>query len=190
MSKFLAPIHDIMYGKIKNQDKINRELINSFGDENLLIELNENIGLLKEGELSEVIDLQNIHGWLQSQIDIVESGFSFIVNKLIENGVSKEDLINWFENQGKTQLSANLGKDIYVRFTDYFLDGMPCDRAIQPIELEDTQAKWVQNIDVHGKYWKDNGKLYNELRCAWLRGLSENNGFEFEFKDGIYEVKK
>ena len=75
-------------------------------------------------------------------------------------------------------------------FSGFYLDGMPCDRAIQPLELEDTHAKWVQNIDVHGKYWNDGGELYNELRCAMIRGMAENSGFEFKYNEGTYEVTK
>lgn len=190
MSLFLAPIHSIMYGKIKNQDKINDELIEKFGDETLRNEIITNIGSLPSGELADVIDTQNIHGWLQSQIDIVEKSFSTIVENLLEKGVSKSDLIQWFEDNGKNFEIAESGEELYQMFSGFYLDGMPCDRAIQPIELEENSAKWAQNIDVHGKYWDDGGILYNELRCAMIRGLAENSGFKFNYNEGTYEVTK
>ncbi|NLD17139.1 MAG: hypothetical protein GX666_06075 [Tissierellia bacterium] len=190
MSLFLAPIHSIMYSKIKNQDKINSELISEFGDEKLLLKVTNEVGSLPDGELADVIDTQNIHGWLQSQIDVVEKAFSLIVENLMDNGVSKETLIKWFEDSGKKFDTADSGEELFGMFSGFYLDGMPCDRAIQPLELEDTHAKWVQNIDVHGKYWNDGGELYNELRCAMIRGMAENSGFEFKYNEGTYEVTK
>ena len=190
MSKFLAPIHQMMYDKIKNQDKINKDLVEFFGKREMFEEIQRNIGSLKDGELEEIIDLQIIHGWLQSLIDIVEESFSEVVRGLLESGVTEEELLEWFENRGKSERIATKGEEVFRIFSDSFLDGMPCDRAIQPIELEENNAKWVQNIDVHKKYWQDDGEMFNKLRCAWIRGMAENSGFEFN-KDGeIYEVKR
>lgn len=190
MSKFLAPIHQMMYNKIKNQDKINKDLVGFFGRNELLEEVETTIGSLKDGNLEEIIDLQNIHGWLQSQIDIVEESFSQIVRGLLERGVNEKELLKWFENRGKLEKSASKGEEVFRIFSDYFLDGMPCDRAIQPIELEENSAKWIQNIDVHKKYWEDEGELYNKLRCAWISGMAENSGFEFNKDGDIYEVRR
>ncbi|MDO5690309.1 MAG: hypothetical protein Q4G61_08680 [Tissierellia bacterium] len=190
MSAFLAPIHYNMFNKILNQDDINQDLLRAFGNEELSDQVRIEVGALPKGELETIIDHGNIHGWLQSQIDVVESSFSLIVDSLLNMGISKEQLIEWFNERGKAAGSVEGGEDIFRTFTNSFLDGMPCDRAIQPIELSDDTAKWVQNADVHGKYWSDGGITYNELRCAWINGLAENNGFAFGFDQGVYEVSK
>lgn len=190
MSAFLAPIHYNMFGKIKKQDEINKDLIKEFGDDDLLNRINAEVGSVPEGELENIIDHGNIHGWLQGQIDVVESAFSNIVRSLQSKGISMEELVSWFENRGKNELSAATGEEVFRTFTNSFLDGMPCDRAIMPLEFTDSGAKWVQNADVHGKYWDDEGNTYNELRCAWIKGLAENSGYDFNYNEGTYEVSK
>lgn len=190
MSKVLAPIHYNMYNKINNQDQINKDLANAFGDEALMDSVSKEVGSLPEGDLMDVVDHGNIHGWLQSKIDVVESGFSKIVKALLDKGVSKDELLTWFEERGRKENAANTGEAVFLGFTNAFLDGMPCDRAIQPVVLEDDQAKWVQTIDVHAKFWDDNGALYNDLRCAWIKGVAQTGGFEFQKTGGVYEVKR
>ena len=190
MSLFLAPIHHNMYNKIKNQNEINVDLLEHFGDDELSKSVITTVGEFKDGILADVIDHNNIHGWLQGQIDIVEKSFSFIVENLLAKGKTKEDLVTWFENRGKNVAVAGSGEELYRIFSGSFLDGMPCDRAIQPMILDETEARWVQKVDVHEKYWNDGGVMYNELRCAWIKGLAENSGFNFGYNEGNYEVNK
>lgn len=190
MSAFLAPIHYNMYEKIMKQNSINNDLIRDFGNDELNSKIISEIGKLPEGNLEDIIDHGNIHGWLQGQIEVVESSFSLIVESLLENGLSLETLTKWFEDRGKSLPKVNTGEEVYRGFVNSFLDGMPCDRAIQPLEFTEDSARWIQNVDVHGKYWSDGGTTYNTLRAAWIKGLANSNDFVFNFSDGTYEVKR
>lgn len=190
MSLFLAPIHYTMYEKIKNQDKINQLLLDKFEKYGIEENLKKEFGSLPEGDLKDIIDQSNIHGWLQSKIDIVEESFSYITEKLLEEGIKKSEILEFFKCLGSETKNLKTAEEIYQKFTGMFLDGMPCDRAIEPVEVSENIAKWNQNIDVHGKYWTDNGLMYKEIRKAWLDDLSEENGFSFEESDDRYEVRK
>lgn len=188
MSLFLAPIHFTMYEKIKNQDRINKKVLEKYDNFGIKEEVEKEIGSLPEGDLKDVIDEKNIHGWLQSKIDIVESTFSKIIEELMSKGIKREEILEFFKSEGKNISDLNSAEEIFRKFTDTFLDGMPCDRAIMPVEISEDKVKWVQNVDVHGKYWTDNGATYNEIRETWILGLAEVNGFKFKEENGEYEV--
>lgn len=190
MSLFLAPIHFTMYEKIKNQDKINKKVLDEFDNYDIKSQVEKETGFLSDEKLEDIIDQKNIHGWLQSKIDVVESGFSMIVEELMNKGLKKEELLDFFKAEGKKIDNLNTAEEIFRKFTDTFLDGMPCDRAIMPVEISDEKVKWVQNVDVHGKFWPDEGEMYNEIREAWISGLAEANGFNFKIENGEYEVFK
>ena len=72
MSKFLGPIHYWLYEKIQLQERlvdriltVNKEQHWHEGLEELLA---ESCGIVERQPLEEIIDTDNIHGWLQEQI--------------------------------------------------------------------------------------------------------------------------
>lgn len=190
MSAFLAPIHFNVFEKIKNQKQIVENLINDFGDDSLREKLYKTYGEVPEGDLEDIIDLKNIHGWLQDEFIKTEKSLSFVVNELLENNINIDDLKRWFKNQGENFKGLNSPNEIFITFSTFYMDGMPCDRAITPIDFNEKEGSWQLNNDLHKSYWKDEGFIYNQLRNSWLEGLANSNGYDFKFENNIYEVKK
>lgn len=68
MSKNLGPIHYMMYDKIKFQDKITDYIM-----EGKTEEIDKDFPKVKTDPLEDLVDQENIHGWLSSRIDMVEN---------------------------------------------------------------------------------------------------------------------
>ncbi|MFR1138908.1 MAG: hypothetical protein ACLSDN_07985, partial [Anaerococcus vaginalis] len=74
MSEFLGPIHYMMYEKIKFQDKITDFLLDGKTEE-----IDEKIKPVSTDNLENLIDQENIHGWLDSKIDVVENRLAYAI---------------------------------------------------------------------------------------------------------------
>lgn len=143
MSKFLGPIHYMMYDKIKFQDKITESIL----DKEELEKLNEALPAVEDRPLDEIIDQDNIHGFLSSKIDIVESRLSYalkhgkdVLTKVYEVGksVAPESFLNQ--------------EDMFTKLNNYILDGMPCDHALCANLDDDFNLVLSEVSDVHEKY--------------------------------------
>ena len=75
MSENLGPIHYMMYEKIKFQDKITNYLLD--GDTSKVDKINKAVST---DPLEDLIDQENIHGWLDSKIDVVENRLNYALN--------------------------------------------------------------------------------------------------------------
>ena len=68
MSAFLGPIHIWLFEKIKFQENLNKHLIEMAAvkgyNKEKLAEVDSVCGVLEEGELADLIDGMNIHGWI------------------------------------------------------------------------------------------------------------------------------
>ena len=104
MSKNLGPIHYLMYEKIKFQDKITNFLMD--GDTS---KIDNEIKPVSTENLEDIIDQDNIHGYLSSKIDVVENRLALAFSKA-DN--IKEKM---FELGKKEALDENLKtlEDIY-----------------------------------------------------------------------------
>jgi hypothetical protein len=135
MSAFLGPIHFWLYDKIKIQNEIVEEILDyaEKNNENIRSELYAKFGDGDLKPLSEVIDVTNIHGWLQERVARVERKLAYLVPKLIDNNPDDFNVIkDIFESKGAEV--STLDKDssleeAYKGINDTLLDGMPCDRA-------------------------------------------------------------
>lgn len=90
MSMFLGPIHHWLYNKIITQEKM-VQVVLAFNEaenlvENLEEQLKETCGELHQGALEDMIDVSNIHGWLQHQVNIVEERFCLCGNCCFKKG--------------------------------------------------------------------------------------------------------
>ena len=202
MSAFLGPIHYWLFNKIKLWQAIVDELY-ILGEKNGLSleeECDKTFGLFENRPLEEMIDLGNIHGWLQEKVSQVEYKYAYCVTKLMDkNSATKEQMKNILTNNG-TKLAFSfqwnpLGAyDIYKIISDHLLDGMPCDHANRVLKENESEVMWVRNLCVHSPYWEEVGgdiKLYYELRDAWMEGLVKELGFEIEKSDtNTYSIKK
>lgn len=181
MSAFLGPIHFWLYNKIKIQNEIVEEtldyatnslnnkmrddLYNKFGD-----------GDLKP--LDQVIDVTNIHGWLQERVNQVEKKLAYTVTELTKNNPENFQIIkDIFKSKGaevSTFEKDSSLDEIYKAINDTLLDGMPCDRANSVVSQEDNEIIWKRNVCVHQQYWDDvQGDIndFYKLRDEFIEGL-------------------
>jgi len=84
MSKFLAPVHSWLFNKIKLYENLEKDIINNFKVDsnmninNILDLLDSNFEKpLGDAPLEEIIDVSNIHGWLQNRIKIAKLDMLF-----------------------------------------------------------------------------------------------------------------
>lgn len=204
MSAFLGPIHHWLYGKIKLQQELVEEIISlakNKGITDLESRLNSTYGEFDSRPLEEIIDENNIHGWLQDKVSRVEYKLAEAVTQLLmQNSVDINELKNIFCKSGEAvgeKLAREEGltvPQVYKAISDSLLDGMPCDHAMQLIEQEVDEVVWKRIICVHERYWMEVGgdiKNYYELRSSWLEGLARAVGLSFEMRDeNTYVLKR
>lgn len=180
MSAFLGPIHFWLYNKIKIQNDIIEDIISLSESNNLNIR-NKVYELYGDGDLpplDEVIDVTNIHGWLQEKVSVVENKLSYAVTALLkENPQLIDDLKQIFYDKGSeaSKLSNDSSiDDAFKVFNDTLLDGMPCDHANVLLSQEENEIIWRREICVHQKYWDANSgdiNTYYLLRDEFIKGL-------------------
>lgn len=203
MSKFLGPIHYWLFNKITLYESLESDIIDTIENKlnislsDITEELNSKIGApIQNKSLEELIDTNNIHGWLQNKITIAEtrqaSLITFVVNKYGDKG------INIIQNCYKQQAKAS-GKDaktnynldsapaIYKALNNYILDGMPCDNVNNITVNEDNKLEWRVLNCLHKDYWINvNGDLdiLYELRKIWISHFiqSANSNYEYNFR--------
>jgi len=204
MSAFLGPIHHWLYGKIKLQQQLVEEIISlakDKGETNLESKLNSTYGTFDSRPLEEIIDGNNIHGWLQDKVSKVEYKLAEGVTQLLtQNRIDMSELENIFYKSGET-VAERLAREedltlsqVFKAASDSLLDGMPCDHAIELVKQEADEVIWKKVICVHERYWKEVGgdiKNYYVLRSAWLKGLATTIGLDFEQLDeNTYVLKR
>lgn len=142
MSKNLGPIHYAMYEKIKFQDKATEYLMDGHTEN-----IDKKIGPVSKKPLEEIIDQDNIHGFLSSKIDIVENRLYMALN-MAEKPKEKLYDLGQKEAYGKEFKSF---EDLFNILNMYLLDGMPCDRGLSAI-VKDDSLYLVTNVNLHEKY--------------------------------------
>lgn len=204
LSRFLAPIHYWLFNKVKYHEDLEEQIVSSFrekyGDGVLDIQKSsaEKYGEKTPNEdLENMIDLQNIHGWLQKKIGEAELRQADIIARLLEN--YKEDALSLLE-QVHREVGAKYGaiakeqsggaeispEQIYKTLNDYILDGMPCDNVRQVVSSDENLLRYVQVQCLHLPYWREVGldeDIMYSLRAAWVdsfvSSLSPAHGYEF-----------
>lgn len=181
MSAFLGPIHFWLYNKIEIQNEIVEETLdyatNSLNN-NMRDDLYNKFGDGDLKPLDQVIDVTNIHGWLQERVNQVEKKLAYTVTELTKNNPENFQIIkDIFKSKGAEV--STLEKDssldeIYKAINDTLLDGMPCDRANSVVSQEDNEIIWKRNVCVHQQYWDDVQGDINDfytLRDEFIEGL-------------------
>lgn len=85
MSAFLGPIHTWLFRKIKFQDELTNTILEIEAQEELVKRIDKAYVSLEQGELADIVDSANIHGWLQERISIVENRLAFVVTDILQN---------------------------------------------------------------------------------------------------------
>lgn len=198
MSKFLAPIHSWLFNKIKLSESIEKEIIAAAGlsqtlsDQNFLTHLFESIGpQLGDDAIEDIIDVTNIHGWLQSRIHQTEQRTAALVTYVINNKTGGITLLKTvYEKQGKAHiadygLAGPLSPDAaFKKIHDILLEGMPCDRVHQVVAQEPTYIRWDAYQCLHETYFnKVGGDIanYYTLKYAFVTALLSETSPELTF---------
>ncbi len=198
MSKFLAPIHFKQYDKIKNQNMIIEEILDLNEEqswiEDLREEANGKIGKLDKKPLEEIIDETDIHGWLSEKIDLVEKKLAYVVSKIVNEDEDRKSIIL----KRIMDLSLNMDeekldlKEAYGLINDSFLDGMPCDRITEVVQVTEDSVTWKRNGDIHSPYWEYgvDGEFYYQIRDAFIGALVEKQDIKYEIlENNMYRLK-
>lgn len=192
MSAFLGPIHFWLYNKIQIQQGMVEDILALSGDlaPGLREELDTRYGVSETRPLDEVIDVENIHGWLQKCISQTEYKLAYAVTFLTEKDpeiIKKIESI--FQRKGKeiaTSINTDNAAEVYKAVSDSLLDGMPCDSVNTVVEESHEKVVWRRNICVHKKYWEEVGgdiNVYYFLREAFLRGFLSGTSLVYEKVD-------
>ena len=193
MSAFLGPIHFWLYNKIKIQNEIVEETLDYATkslNNNMRDDLYNKFGDGDLKPLDQVIDVTNIHGWLQERVNQVEKKLAYTVTELTKNNPENFQIIkDIFKSKGAEV--STLEKDssldeIYKAINDTLLDGMPCDRANSVVSQEDNEIIWKRNVCVHQQYWDDVQGDINDfytLRDEFIEGLLSITDVKYEKLD-------
>jgi len=201
MSAFLGPIHTWLYNKIKFQDAMTDAILDLAEENGYSKELrprtDSRYGVLEKGNLEDMIDTGNIHGWLQEKVSLVENRMAYVVTELLEPDQERLshiiDVVLEFgkRNSADKNITVRKGYD-YLEST--LLNGMPCDRVNELIQESEDKLVWRQTQDIHGAYWamiRGDVTHYYALRELLIKGMFEDSELEFhQIEDQVYELRR
>lgn len=209
MSAFLAPIHKWLFNKIILFEDIERAFIKAYIEKygekaETIVNESKVYGEMIDTnkQLEEIIDLTNIHGWLQNKIANAETRQAFIITKLKEiYGEEVEDIAAKFyrDNGVKCGLMSKEKEhpsnviDIFDAMNNYLLEGMPCDRVQSIVTREDDVVEWYNSRCIHkSNYDKIGGnvEVFYRLRFHWLASFVKyvNSAYKFEYENDVNKV--
>ena len=185
MSAFLAPIHFWMYDKILIAQELTFKLEEKFLNKEEREEVESLFPGLYSKDLEEVIDQSNIHGWLHMAVSNVEIRFAYVVKKLLDKGVSLEEIKKVAFEYGTTFPKYEISslQDAYELLMDTLLDGLPFDVSISVIREEENELEFVLYNDIHKQYFNEfdmEVSVYHELREAFANGLFEKYSLKYK----------
>lgn len=187
MSEFLAPIHYWLYKKIRlvmeREQLIYEKALDLCGStaEELRAQVWQTYGEpLPDADLEQLIDHDNIHGWLQRQINLAESREAAFIKELLDIcGQTADEIIyeafyehglHCGENAKLQQMyELNRADGIYKALNDYYLNGMPCDQEDVLVENTDNQVIWENIVCLQESNWKRTGVDYKTMKACYQR---------------------
>lgn len=201
MSAFLGPIHTWLYNKIKFQDAMVDAVLDLAEEKGYKKELrsktDSRYGVLGSGNLEDMIDTGNIHGWLQEKVSLVENRMAYVVTTLLEPDPERLSDIQAAICEFGEKNSAD--KEITVRkayeyLENTLLNGMPCDRVNELVQETEDKLVWKQTQDIHGAYWAlihGDVRYYYALRESLITGMFKDTGIDFhQIDDQVYELRR
>ena len=200
MSAFLAPIHTWLFNKILLAEDLEKSLQKAYIDkykEDAKAVIEESLAygspIDTTKNIEDIIDVSNIHGWLQDKISKVETRTALIITEMIKKyGEEAKDVAKvCFEGQGKRVGETSKAKEmpgtpeeLFNALNNYLLEGMPCDRVTRLIKAESNILEWETTSCIHKKYWEMvNGdvSIFYELRRIWTKAFIENSNEEYGY---------
>ena len=198
MSAFIGPIHYWLYNKIRlvndRQDFLAEKVAEMCGEtaEELREQVAQSYGQpLPDQDLAELIEHDNIHGWLQRQINLAESREAAFIKELLDTcGGAADDLIEkaYAEHGQQTGAAAaqsgrytlDSAAGILKALNDYFLNGMPCDAGdcVMAIHAPNWRRTGVDEAAM-AKYYE-----------TWLGGFVQgaNPAFRYQVAGDAHQI--
>lgn len=189
MSAFLGPIHYWLYRKIEIQNNLANELANRLGKDTVVPVLQSNFETLPEGDLENFIQTDNIHGWLQEKVHLVERRLAFAVERLVESNISIEEIKEVAYEVGTkiTDLTIEAtAREAFAFLNNTLLDGMPCDHVNMIQQEEENQVTWIRTINLHEDFWSEESRLenrYDLVRDSFIQGCLAMTSLKYDNKE-------
>lgn len=177
MSKTLGPIHYMMYEKIKFQDKITDYLMDGHIQ-------NIKPNPVSTEPLEEILDQENIHGYLQEKIDIVETRLAKALNLAKD---PDEKLYKLGQECSKSKDFSSF-EQVFRDLNTYLLDGMPCDQGLAAM-VDGESLYLITNNNLHSKYDEEiDLEKSKEATCEGGHGHDHHESFEIQ--EGNLDLKE
>lgn len=198
MSAFLAPIHTWLFSKILLAEDLEMNLkevyINKYGEDakatiQKSLAYGSPIGITKN--IEDIVDVSNIHGWLQDKIGLVETRTAYIITEMINKYGEEAEVIakSCFAYQGKItgeilreKEKLEKPEEVFNALNNYLLEGMPCDRVTRIINSENNIFEWETTSCIHKNYWEvvlGDVNIFYELRHTWIKAFIENSNEQY-----------
>lgn len=146
MSKFLGPIHYILYERICFLSAWNEVYCHALNKK-------QNFPF-HTIPLENHIDEGNIHESLQGMILYVQQEHGSLVQEFVEQ-FGRDKILDVLEPFAKTNIMDGNIQDIVKQYQARFLHGMPCDRNLVIEMLEDNHAHIYLHYDSQVPYFRD-----------------------------------
>lgn len=193
MSLFLGKIHYWLYNKILLVNTRTEVLVN-----NLKIEYPQQIEEIWQytlentsppldhtKDLSVLIDANNIHNWLASQITNAQMREAIFINECLVNLPTtaltfiKQLFIADAKNLAAMLIANNHTTNynapaLYAILNDYLLNGMPCDSEDKIEQENSTYISWLKNPCSKLELWRNLNisiVTMQELYFAWINSF-------------------
>ena len=189
MSAFLGHIHHWLYHKISRV--VEREqLIYEKAEEMCgatAEELQTKVWQIygapqPDAKLEDIIDHNNIHGWLQRQVTIAETREAAFIKELVDvcgsaaSSIAEAAYVEHGSLCGQhakiqEKYDATTATGIYQALNDYVLNGMPCDQDDVVTSNEADKVVWEGAACLQERNWAKAGvdkALMKELYGQWF----------------------
>ena len=201
MSAILGPIHHWLFRKIKIQNDLTNAIIDVAKDKELnvapLADIDEKFSSLPEGDLGNIIDPTNIHGWLQDKIAIVERRLAYVTKTLTDNNPDAIGVICECAREFGVKNAVEADATPAAGFEYYentFVSGMPCDGVNMVVNEDSDEITWQETVDIHKQYWDEVGvdvSLFYEIRNAMIEGVFAGSDLSYyNLGNGSYKLVK
>lgn len=178
MSAFLGHIHYWLYRKIQllveRENLIlekTRAVVDDLADElHAISEDTYGAPIDASKDLADLIDHNNIHGWLASQINVASVREAAFIKDMLDTNSGDDAIhvvtaiLDAFAVQGKAcgvvageSLEEHTAPAIYNALQNFYVNGMPCDGGDQIITDSADEYTWVGDHRHQADYWRKAG---------------------------------
>lgn len=204
MSAFLGHIHYWLYKKIQllveRENLIlekTRRVVDDLADELHEISIDTYGAPIDAATpLEDIIDHNNIHGWLSGQINVASVREAAFIKDMLDTNSGDDAvlvvaaILDAFAVQGKAcgtvakeSLEDVNAPSIYNALQNFYVNGMPCDGGDQIIEDTADTFTWVGDHRLQAPYWRTAGIDPQFMQLAyqtWFEAFVKEVAPEFE----------